>query len=53
MSPKMLPVLTRVIEFLSSETEETSGGVDFLGKIQTSIFIGLTLRYLVNIQEML
>lgn len=49
--PEILPGLTRMIEFLSSETEKTSGGEDFLGKIQNSIWVSLTLRYLVNIQE--
>lgn len=31
--PEIFPGLTRMIEFLSSETEKTSGGEDFLGKI--------------------
>ena len=36
MFPKILPGLIGKIEFLSSETEKISGGVDFLGNIQNS-----------------
>lgn len=49
MSPKIWPVFTRMIEFLSSEMKVTSGRADFLGKIQHSILVSLTLRYCINI----
>lgn len=53
MSPKIWPGFTRMIEFLSSEMKVTSGRADFLGKIQLSILVSLTLRYCINIQERL
>lgn len=37
--PKILPGLTGMIEFLSSELEKTSGREDFLGKIQSSVLV--------------
>lgn len=51
MAVKILPGLTRMTELLSSGKKKTSE-VDFLGKIQSSILVSLTLRYLVNIQKM-
>ena len=41
MFPKILPGLIGKIEILSSETEKISGGADFLGNIQNSVFVGL------------